>query len=169
MSNEANQASSQGMKRFQTRMSSKRVFPVVLAFILLAQLVPIEKDNPPVQTEPPMPAEVKSILKRACYDCHSHETAWPWYSSIAPVSWLVSHDVHEAREELDFSAWNRIEKHQRAKKLKNLRKEVEEREMPPWYYQIMHPEAHLSMEDHRILDEWAACTGIEYSRVRDEK
>ena len=68
-----------------------------------AQLVPVERTNPPVEAEIVAEPEVHALLRRACYDCHSHETVWPWYAWVAPVSWLVAHDVDHAREELDFS------------------------------------------------------------------
>ncbi len=157
------------MKRSDVRKFVYRALPATAVLIVIAQFIPISKNNPPKEAELQMPAEVKSILKRACYDCHSRETVWPWYSSIAPVSWLISHDVHEGREELDFSAWNRIEIPKRGKKLKKLREEIDENEMPPWYYLVIHRRAGLSAEDHRILDEWAAGLGREYSRVRDEE
>ena len=75
-------------------------------FFFAIQLVPVERTNPPVETEAqPLPA-TKEVLKRACYDCHSNETKWPWYSYVAPASWLVVDDVHQARENLNFSTWN---------------------------------------------------------------
>ena len=71
---------------------------LALAAVFVAiQLVPVHRDNPPVASDLDAPADVKSILRRACYDCHSNETRWPWYAYVAPVSWLVAHDVEEGR------------------------------------------------------------------------
>ncbi len=69
------------------------------------QLVPVKRSNPPVEFEVEAPADVHAILERACYDCHSNRTRWPWYSSVAPVSWLVARDVRRGRKELNFTDW----------------------------------------------------------------
>jgi hypothetical protein len=85
-----------------------RTRTIILSTIALAiaiQLAPIDHDNPPATASVTAPAPVASILRRACYDCHSHETTWPWYSYVAPVSWLVARDVHEGRRHMDFSTW----------------------------------------------------------------
>lgn len=132
----------------------KIVLAVVVSFVGI-QLIPVAKSNPPVEEEIPAPPEVKAILKRACYDCHSHETIWPWYSRVAPVSWLLAWDVGEGREELNFSTWNRYSQKKRDKIIKEIRKEVEEGEMPPWFYLPLHPDARLSDSDHSVLRAWA--------------
>lgn len=119
------------------------------------QFVPVDRSNPPVETEIPAPANVRAILRRACYDCHSNEPVWPWYSRVAPVSWLVASDVHEAREEVNFSAWNRIPVERQAGKLEKISEEVEEGEMPLWSYQLLHGDAVLSAEDRTALQSWA--------------
>ena len=122
--------------------------------LLLAQLIPVARENPPVESEVPAPDEVRRILRNACYDCHSHETRWPWYSRVAPISWLVAHDVSQAREQLNFSAWNRYDERDRRKKLEEAWEEVEEGEMPLWYYVPFHAEARLDAEDRRRLRAW---------------
>jgi len=132
----------------------KIVLAVVVSFVGI-QLIPVAKSNPPVEEEIPAPPEVKAILKRACYDCHSNETIWPWYSRVAPVSWLLAWDVGEGREELNFSTWNRYSQKKRDKIIKEIRKEVEEGEMPPWFYLPLHPDARLSDSDHSVLRAWA--------------
>lgn len=119
------------------------------------QFVPVERSNPPVETEVPASSEVRSVLRRACYDCHSNETTWPWYSRIAPVSWLVAHDVHEGREELNFSTWNRLSTKERGEALHEAWEKVEEGEMPPWFYLPPHPEARLSARDRAALRDWS--------------
>ena len=130
---------------------------VLLLLILgmVIQFIPIDRTNPPVQEDIITPPQVKAILKRACYDCHSHETKWPWYSQVAPVSWLLAWDVHEGREELNFSMWNRYSFKKRNKYIKEIWEEVEEGEMPPWFYVPLHPEARLSDQDRKTLREWS--------------
>jgi hypothetical protein len=111
-----------------------------------------------VEAEVTAPANVRAILRRVCYDCHSNETDWPWYSQVAPFSWLVARNVHEGREELNFSTWNRITTHQQVKKLKESWKEVAEEAMPPWDYLCIHRDATLSAEDRTALRTWALST-----------
>lgn len=123
--------------------------------LALLQLVPVERTNPPVESEVPAPPEVRDLLKRACYDCHSHETRWPWYAHVAPVSFLVAHDVHEARERMNFSTWNVYDAEERKENLKDVREEVEEGEMPLWFYVPLHPQARLSDAEREELLSWA--------------
>lgn len=127
----------------------------IVVVLLAIQFVPVDRSNPPVEAEVPAPANVHAILRRACYDCHSHETAWPWYSKVAPFSWLVASDVHEGREELNFSTWNRYTAKQQMKKLRESWEEVAEGEMPPWFYLPVHRDAVLSAEDRKLLRSWA--------------
>jgi hypothetical protein len=132
---------------------------LVLAVGFVAiQFIGVELSNPPVEEEVPATPEARGVLRRACYDCHSNEVAWPWYSRVAPFSWLVAHDVRKGREALNFSTWNRLDTKQRLKALRESWEEVEEGEMPPWFYVPPHPEARLSPDDRRILREWSAGT-----------
>ncbi len=137
----------------------------LLSFALVAiQFVPVERTNPPVESEVPASPEARAVLRRACYDCHSNETVWPWYSRIAPVSWLVADDVHEGREELNFSTWNRRSPKAQAKALHECWEEVEEGEMPLWFYVPLHPEARLSPQDMAVLKSWSQSMGGAVSR-----
>src|SRR5262245_48232416 len=109
--------------------------------VAVAQLIPVSRDNPPVETELVAEAPVRDLLRRACYDCHSHETKWPWYAYVAPVSWLVAHDVEEGREHLNFSTWNRYTDEDQLDLLEETGEEVMEREMPLQIYLSLHSEA----------------------------
>ena len=122
-----------------------------VAFVAI-QLVPVARTNPPVVSTVTAPPEVLSILRRACFDCHSNETVWPLQAYVAPLSWLVAHDVKEGREELNFSAWGPKQAQRVAKKLAT---ELEEGEMPPFLYLLAHPEAKLSKDDKALLTNWA--------------
>jgi hypothetical protein len=133
-------------------MKTKLLLAVVAALIV-AQLIPVTRDNPPVVRDAGAPPEVRALLKRACYDCHSHETVWPAYSRVAPVSWLVAHDVSEGREELNFSNWP-DDPTRLAKIAKKLPEEVQEREMPPRMYLLAHPEARLTDAERATIAEW---------------
>jgi hypothetical protein len=141
-------------------MAANRTLKVGLtAAVLLAaviQIVPSHRDNPPVETEVAAPAPVRAVLRRACYDCHSNETAWPWYSRVAPVSWLLGRDVREGRREVNFSTWNRNDAKRQARKWKEIQEQIEKGEMPPWIYTAVHGEARLSDADRQALLDWAA-------------
>lgn len=125
----------------------------LIAIFLGIQLIPVDRSNPPVVSDLEAPIEVKTILKRSCYDCHSNEVKWPWYSYLAPVSWLVSHDVKEGREELNFSEWSNYSGD--AKKKEKIIEEISEGEMPLPIYLITHPEASVSKQELEILKQWA--------------
>lgn len=133
----------------------KRTLLVLLIIVVLGQLVPVNRANPELEGEVPAPAEVRTILRRSCYDCHSHESRWPWYGYIAPVSWLMAYDIDHAREHLNFSTWNRYDAEERSEKLEELWEEVEEGEMPLWYYLPLHPEARLDESQKELLRAWA--------------
>ena len=92
----------------------------------------------------------------SCYDCHSHETRWPWYAFVAPVSWMVAHDVTDAREELNFSTWRAYRPDQRERLREKMLEEVEEGEMPPRLYRLLHPDAELDATELELLRAWAA-------------
>lgn len=123
--------------------------------LVLIQAIPVDRSNPPVETEVPASPEVREVLRRACYDCHSNETVWPWYSRVAPVSWLVARDVHEGREHMNFSTWNRLSGEDRMEKIHESQEAVSEGEMPLWFYVPLHPEARLTDGDHALLRGWA--------------
>jgi hypothetical protein len=141
----------------------KRVLIWVLGTIgvlfLAIQFVPVDRSNPAIETEVPASAEVRSVLKRACYDCHSNEVVYPWYSYVAPVSWLVAKDVKEGREKLNFSAWNRMSAEDQAEGPKESWEKVASGEMPLWFYVPLHPAANLSAADKALLEAWAGSAG----------
>jgi len=127
----------------------------LLVILIAIQLVRIDYTNPPIDSDIPTSPEVKSILRRTCYDCHSNETEWPWYSRIAPISWLLAWDVRDGRDELNFSTWSQYNTQQQAKKLKESRELIDTGEMPPWYYLLVHPEAQLLAAERELLRQWA--------------
>jgi hypothetical protein len=131
---------------------------LVLVFLFVAiQFVRPDRTNPPVDPSSAFEAvakpspEVASLLRRACYDCHSHSTVWPWYAYVAPVSWLVADDVKTARRNLNFSQWNLLGPEMSRTRLKEACQEVKEGGMPLWNYRLMHPEARLTEADIKTL------------------
>ena len=125
------------------------------AVLLVAQLVPVDRSNPPIQGEVAAPAGVRAILRRACYDCHSNEVRWPWYGRVAPVSWLLERDVREGRREVNFSVFDQYPEKRRRRKWTEIPEQVEKGEMPPWFYVAVHREARLSESDKAALVRWA--------------
>ena len=141
----------------------KKLLPKVLVGLVvvfgLMQLARPEHTNPPVTGEIKVSPEVNAVLRRACYDCHSNETVWPWYSQIAPVSWLVARDVNDGRKHLNFLVWESYDEKRRAKKLTEISEEVGEGEMPMAIYLPAHPDAKLSEAEKTLLVEWAKAVG----------
>jgi len=127
---------------------------IALGVLLVIQLIPVNRDNPEDRRGPGASPEVEAVLRRACYDCHSHETKWPWYSRVAPVSWMVAYDVHEGRDHFNLSNFQDLSEGTQVKVRAAALEEVEEGEMPLWYYLPAHPEARLTDADKAILRTW---------------
>lgn len=130
----------------------KRILIIVLVVLiggfLLIQLIPFghQHTNPPVVMEPNWDSpQTKDLARRACFDCHSNETVWPWYSNIAPVSWLVQNDVDEGRRYLNFSDWGRVREPYEIPEV------LQQGRMPPSYFLLMHPEAKLTQAEKNAL------------------
>jgi hypothetical protein len=136
-------------------MKTRRIVVALGVLLLAIQAIPVAHTNPPVESDVDAPPDVKTVLRRACYDCHSHETVWPPQAWVAPSSWLVVHDVKEGREELNFSRWGALDAKARAKLAKELPEEVGDGGMPPWSYRIAHPEARLTPAEKELLSGWA--------------
>lgn len=130
----------------------------LLAVLLAMQAVPYGRPfpNPPVVAEPAWDTpQTRELTKRACFDCHSNETAWPAYATVAPISWLITHDVREGREVLNFSEWGRPQK-----EAGEAAEVVAEGEMPLLAYRLMHREARLTdAERQRLVQGLAATIG----------
>ncbi len=126
-----------------------KFFKWVLLAAVLIQLVPFGRNhtNPPDAREPSWNSpETRELFHRACFDCHSNQTAWPWYSNVAPVSWLVQRDVNGGRSHLNFTEWDLPQRH-----AKDVTGQVKEGNMPPWFYLPMHPAARLSRAEKQAL------------------
>ncbi|MBK7631950.1 MAG: heme-binding domain-containing protein [Ignavibacteriales bacterium] len=130
-------------------------FIAFIALILIGiQFIPVERTNPPVQSDIDAPANVKAIFKKACYDCHSNETNWAWYTKVAPASFLAVKDVEDGRRHLNFSEWGNYTS--KTEKMKDeIWDEVREEQMPPWQYKIFHSDKVLTQEEKDIVRSWA--------------
>lgn len=124
------------------------IFSLAVLSVVLIQFIPYGRDhsNPPVVAEPQWDsAQTRTLFMQTCGDCHSNETVWPWYSSIAPASWLVQRDVDEGRKEFNVSEWNREQEGDEAFEV------YKEGEMPLKPYLLLHPEARLTGQDRDSL------------------
>lgn len=133
----------------------KRTILIILAVLvggfLLIQLVPYGRNhtNPPVVAEPNWDSpETRALAQRACFDCHSNETVWPWYSNIAPISWLVYHDTEEGREYLNFSEWGSDREEEEGEEMVE---QIKKGDMPLSIYLPAHPEARLTPAEKTAL------------------
>ncbi len=139
----------------------KRSGGVALLAAVIMQWTNPPHRNPPVQPGCDLlasnapPAAVATLLKNACYNCHSDETVWPWYSSIAPVSWAVVGHVNDAREAMNFSHWPHDDPARARKRWRRIGEAVESGEMPLRSYTWIHPEARLTPPQRRQLAQWA--------------
>ncbi len=133
---------------------SKTILTVVFSGLVLAgliQLIPVDRTNPPVVSQVKWDsAQTQALFKRACADCHSNETVWPWYSYVAPVSWLVSHDVSEGRSRFNISDLNPSSPRY-SRMVNEIKRVVLEGEMPKAIYYPTHPEAVLTAEETQAL------------------
>lgn len=146
----------------------KRALWVILAILVFGQAIRPSRTNPPIN--PPyeftvvssVPPATAAIFSRACNDCHSNRTIWPWYSKVAPSSWLVVYDVRAGRKEMNLSEWGTYTPKRQARLTKEICQEVTEGEMPGSMYPLMHPQAKLSSEDVQSICAW---TQAEQARI----
>ena len=128
----------------------------VAALLIVVQFVPYGRDhtNPPVLGDPPWNSPLtRELAVRACFDCHSNQTAWPWYSNVAPISWLIQRDVGKGRREVNFSEWPR-----RQKEARESADTVRKGEMPPWVYALPGTAAALTPREKQMLAAGLAAT-----------
>src|SRR3954467_130154 len=109
----------------------RRMLLWALGIGVVIQLIPYghSHTNPPVVKEPAWYSpQTRALAKRACFDCHSNETKWPWYSNVAPISWQVQNDIEGARRHLNFSEWDKPQKH-----AGHAGEEITKGDMPLWF------------------------------------
>ncbi|MBK8554629.1 MAG: heme-binding domain-containing protein [Lewinellaceae bacterium] len=139
----------------------KKIWWLAPIIILLGiQLIPGNISNPPfdpvqdVAVVTAVPAEVQTILKAACYDCHSNEVKSPWYAHVAPVSWWIGNHIIEGREALNFSTFGALQPKDRSEAMEEAAEKVREGEMPLNSYVWIHSEARLSQAQRNTLLSW---------------
>ena len=139
----------------------KKIVVGLLATLIIMQFFRIDKTNP--ESDPKqsifavenVPADVEKLIKTSCFDCHSNQVTYPWYSNVAPVSWVVKDHINEGREELNFSEWGTFTTKRKLHKLEEIEEEVGEGEMPLAGYLLIHGKARLKSSQQKILTNWA--------------
>ena len=124
------------------------------------QAIPVDRSNPAVDqsrtifaTEA-LPAKVETVLRRSCADCHSNQTRWPWYSYVAPTSWIVAHDVHAARRQMNFSEWAGYSERKREERLNGICEQVVNGDMPEGKYALIHRRARVTEDERAAICQW---------------
>jgi hypothetical protein len=129
---------------------------VLVAALVVSQAIRPAKTNPPARLDASLDPAIRPLLQRACYNCHSNETVWPWYSNVAPMSWLIASDVSEGRRNVNFSEWGTYPADIQGHKRYLIGEEVGGKAMPPWYYTVMHRDSHLSAEERTAITNWTS-------------
>ena len=143
---------------------TKKIMGVVIAIVIAIQFVqPARNNSGQVLPEDiskiyPIPGNVQSILKTACYDCHSNNTRYPWYSFIQPAAWLLSSHIKNGKAELNFSEFGAYSDRRKTSKLKSIENSVRDATMPLPTYTFIHKNARLSEQDRVLLENWARNT-----------
>ena len=134
-------------------LKKKYIWPAIGIILILIQFIRIDKTNPPIEptldfvTTVNPPVEMGNKIKAACYDCHSHNTSYPWYTNVAPLSWWIKGHINGGREHLNFSEWNKYSDDKKNHKLEEGVEMLEKKWMPLFTYTWLHPEAKLTDEE----------------------
>ena len=137
-----------------------KIWVALLAAFIAAQFIPVNRQNPAedpsrsLDAKEHVPPAVKTILSRSCQNCHSNETSWPWYSYVAPASWMIAHDVHAARKKMNFSKWGDYTAEKREEKLEEICEQINEGDMPDPKYLWLHRSARMSRSDRETVCQW---------------
>lgn len=130
---------------------------VIIAF-LAAQVAQPSRTNPPVKTDflktTGARADVAALFRSSCYDCHSDQTRWPWYSYVAPVSWMISQDVQGARHHVNLSEWPATNQELARRKMEDMSDAIDDDDMPPPKYTLIHRDARLTSQQRQRLTDW---------------
>jgi hypothetical protein len=144
--------------RFDMKRIFKWAIPVLVAGFAGMQLAQPARTNPPVKTDfltsTGAPPDVAAMFRASCYDCHSNETRWPWYSYITPVSWQVAQDVNHGRRHVNLSEWPADKPDLARKKIEDMSDEIDDGDMPLGKYTLIHKDAQLTKQQRDTLTQW---------------
>lgn len=146
------------------RFRWKRVLLGLVVVLVVAQLMPVTRTNPPVDARTSLlagdglPPNISAILQRSCQDCHSNRTTWPWYSHVAPVSWVVASDVNGGRRHMNLDEWGSYNLEKKQSRLTKICEELKSGDMPDTKYTLIHRGAKLTDQQRTTLCDWAEAT-----------
>jgi hypothetical protein len=152
--------------RLNTKRIATRIGIGTLAFCAVSQVIRPARTNPPIDPQKTLaatahpPAQVVAMLDRACGDCHTSRTRWPWYTNLAPISWWVVDHVNEGRRRTSFSDWADYDAARKLKELDQICRRIERGNMPPKSYLLIHHDAELSEQDRQALCTWTRATAL---------
>ena len=142
------------------RRRLKQIGIAVVVLFVAIQFVPANNHNPSVNPSQtiyaiiPVPSDVRSVFDGSCKDCHSNETRWPWYAHVAPASWILAHDVHEGRKEMNFSEWGAYSPEKREDKLEEICEQVVNGDMPESKYAFIHRKSKPAERERDAVCKW---------------
>jgi hypothetical protein len=142
--------------------SPQRIVFVLFALAIALQFIPVDRGNPSaipaksIYAAQSVPANVHAIFDRSCNDCHNNQTRWPWYSYVAPVSWVIANDVHEARRKMNFSNWGDYSLNKQNHELEEICNELHDGEMPDSKYVLIHRNAKVTQEESEAVCQWTS-------------
>ncbi len=132
---------------------------LILAFVII-QFIPTKHNQSDIVPKTDfmlvndVPKQVEGIIKNSCYDCHSNNTEYPWYNTVQPVAWVLEDHVEQGKEELNFNTWDTYSSRRKNSKLKSIKNQIKDGEMPLWSYTLVHRDAKLSEADKKLLNKW---------------
>ncbi len=138
----------------------KRAGLALTIALVVAQFIPVDRSNPrapesqSIYAKEKVPPPVRAVFANSCANCHSNETAWPWYSHVAPVSWMIASDVHQARSKMNFSEWGEYPANKREDRLEEICEQVTNGDMPDSKYLLMHRGARLTSAERNAVCQW---------------
>ena len=141
-------------------MKLNKIVLVIVGILFLIQFIRIDQTNLKVDegkdfsSDRLVPEDIRIIVKRSCYDCHSNETTYPWYANVAPISWWIKGHVNDARKLINFSEWENYSNEEKARKLMNSVAYIKPDQMPLSSYVSQHPEAKLTTKNKKVLMDW---------------
>ena len=148
------------MSKSSVRRWIGRVGLALLVALVVSQFVPVDRSNP--NTDPSktiyatekLPPPVQAVFTRSCQNCHSNNTQWPWYSYVAPVSWMIASDVRNARQKMNFSEWGRYPANKREDRLEEICEQLTNGDMPDFKYTLMHHDARITPDERTAVCQW---------------
>lgn len=153
----------------------KRIILGLILLVAAIQLIRPDRTNLPedpakhIRAYVKVTEEVETIIARSCYDCHSNTVKWPWYSEIAPFSWVIADDVKSGRRHLNFSEWGTYSQKRMGKKLYQIAEVAGDSSMPLTAYLLAHPEARLSPAERKKLGDWAENLADQFPDDKDSE